>query len=254
YLGYPNTTGLNTVNYRITDSLADPPGDADILHTENLTRLPDCFLCYTPCKESPDCSPAPSEINNYITFGSFNVLAKISDECVKCWSTILNQVKESKLVLKSAGLEDPDTRIYLSNKFKQHNIDPHRLEMIPRTNDIRSHLQQYSRVDISLDTFPYNGTTTTCESLWMGVPVISLRGNRHAGRVGESLLTQVGHSELVANNPEQYISIARNLAENTNEILSYRNTLRNRITSSPLCDGPGFTSLLEQAFTGMLRT
>ncbi len=252
YLGYPNTTGLKTVTYRITDSLADPAGDADKLHTEKLVRLPDSFLCYTPDKDSPECSPAPFECNHYITFGSFNVLAKISDECIKAWSTILHQTRESKLILKSAGLEDPDTCTFIGRRFRQYNIDPQRIEMIPRTKDIRSHLQLYSRVDITLDTFPYNGTTTTCESLWMGVPVICLAGNRHAGRVGQSLLTQVQLEELVAENPEQYIAVAKHLAENTRKIHAYRETLRDRMANSPLCDGPGFTRSLENAFTGML--
>jgi protein O-GlcNAc transferase len=252
YLGYPNTTGLKTVKYRITDDIADPPGEADTLHTEKLIRLPDCFLCYTPGKESPEISPAPFEINHYITFGSFNVLAKMSDECIKAWGTILQQTKSSKLILKSAGLDDPDTRIFISKRFMQYEIEPQRIEMIPRTKDIRSHLQLYNRVDISLDTFPYNGTTTSCESLWMGVPVITLTGDRHAGRVGSSILTQVGLEELIADNTEQYISAARSLAEDTKRIYSYRETLRNRMANSPLCDGTGFTRSLENAFAGML--
>jgi protein O-GlcNAc transferase len=253
YLGYPNTTGLETVQYRITDGLADPAGDTDSLHTEKLIRLPRCFLCYTPGNDSPQCSPAPFESNNYITFGSFNVLAKMSDECIKTWSSILRQVPESKLILKSAGLEDPDTRTFISKRFGHYDVDPQRVEMIPRTESMRSHLQLYSRVDITLDTFPYNGTTTTCESLWMGAPVISLAGNRHAGRVGLSLLTQAGLGELVADNLEQYVTIACELAENTNKIHSYRKTLRDSITNSPFCDGKEFTRSLENAFKGMLE-
>ena len=253
YLGYPNTTGLNTVKYRITDSLADPAGDADRLHTERLIRLPECFVCYTPSPESPACSAAPFKINNYITFGSFNVLAKISDECLETWSKILLQVRHSKLVLKSAGLEDPETRYFMHQRFKQYNIHNDQIEMLPRTSTIRSHIQQYSRIDISLDTFPYNGTTTTCESLWMGVPIISLRGNRHAGRVGASLLSQVGLDELITDDTEQYIATAKRLAESNELLTTYHNTLRQNIASSPLCDGPEFTRALEQAFTEMLQ-
>lgn len=252
YLGYPNTTGLKTVKYKITDGLVDPAGDADTFHTENLIRLPDCFLCYTPNNDSPECAPAPFARNHYITFGSFNVLAKISDECIETWSTILHQSQKSKLVIKSAGLEDPDTRKFISSRFRQYNIDPQRIEMIQRTKDMRSHLELYGRVDITLDTFPYNGTTTTCESLWMGVPVISLTGNRHAGRVGHSLLAQVGLEELTAENQERYVSIAKSLSENTRQLLSYRKTLRDRMANSPLCDGHEFTRSLEKALTGML--
>ncbi|MDB4308193.1 tetratricopeptide repeat protein [Gammaproteobacteria bacterium] len=248
YLGYPNTTGLNTVKHRITDNLTDPVGDSDRLHTEKLIRLPDCFICYTPNEDSPDCLSPPFKDNNYISFGSFNVLAKISDECIRTWCSILHRVQGSKLILKSAGLEDPVTRAYIINRFRQYDVDPNHIEMIPRTKDIRSHLQLYNRVDITLDTFPYNGTTTTCESLHMGVPVISLRGNRHAGRVGYSILSQVKLEELVADNQDQYISIANNLAENTAQLHLYHMTLRSRLASSPLCDGQVFTCSLEKAF------
>jgi predicted O-linked N-acetylglucosamine transferase (SPINDLY family) len=241
------------MNYRLTDLVADPPGDSDALHTEALVRLPGCFLCYTPVVGSPECSQAPVEHNQFITFGSFNVLAKLSDECIETWSKILKQVKDSRLVLKSAGLEDPITRDYIRQKFMKHDIDEKRLKMIQRTHDISTHLEQYNLLDISLDTFPYNGTTTTCESLWMGVPVISLRGNRHAGRVSASLLTQLELSELVASHTEQYIAIAQHLAEDRYRINKYRGSLRSRIAGSPLCDGPGFTRSLEKAFSKMVE-
>jgi protein O-GlcNAc transferase len=252
YLGYPNTTGLDTIKYRITDTFADPVGAADLLHTEKLIRLPYGFLCYTPGSESPAPSGAPCVINGYITFGCFNVLAKLSEECIMIWSAILQQTVYSRLILKSAGLEDPDTRSYICNRFMQHGIDPRRIEMLPRTNDLTSHLRQYSRIDIALDTLPYNGTTTTCEALWMGVPVISLCGNRHAGRVGLSLLAQIGLEELVADGPEEYISIAEDLAHDQKKIVFYRTNLRNRMQNSPLCDGPVFTRSLENALNEML--
>ena len=252
YLGYPNTTGLGAIDYRITDFLADPPGDADRLHTEKLIRLPDCFLSYTPSAESPECSRGPVADNDYITFGSFNVLAKISEECVTAWSAILDRIKESRLVLKSAGLDDADTREFISERFRIYGIDPWRITMMPRTEGLNAHLLNYNRIDIALDTFPYNGTTTTCESLWMGVPVICLSGNRHAGRVGLSLLTQIGLKELIAESMDEYITNATRLAGNRHQLQAYRETLRERMTGSPVCDGWKFTRSLETAFSDML--
>lgn len=251
YLGYPNTTGLCSMDYRITDNLADPVGEADTLHSEKLVRLPGCFLCYTPFNESPACTTAPVANNEFITFGSFNVLAKISDACIDVWCTVLHGVKDSKLLLKSAGLGDPETRDYISMRFRQNNIDPERIIMVARTDSLTTHLDLYSRVDIALDTIPYNGTTTTCEALWMGVPVITLACNRHAGRVGQTLLTTAGLEELVAATADDFVAIAARLASNRELLYRYRMTLRDILKNSPLCDGPGFTRTLEDAFLGM---
>jgi predicted O-linked N-acetylglucosamine transferase (SPINDLY family) len=251
YLGYPNTTGLAPVRYRITDKWADPPGPADNHYTEHLARLPGGFLCYTPPAGCPETSPPPVFSHKHITFGSFNVLAKISDRCMGAWCRILDQTADSRLVLKSAGLQDSKTREYHLNRFSGFGIDPGRIELVPRTTDFGTHMRWYHGIDIGLDTFPYNGTTTTCESLWMGVPVITLAGNRHAGRVGNSLLNRVGLGELVALDLNEYVSLAGKLAMDIDRLCTLRQSLRGRMATSSLCDGIQFTLELEAAFRAM---
>ena len=252
YLGYPNTTGLSSIRYRITDKWADPPGQADNHHTEELVRLPGGFLCYTPPDDCPDVLISPILSNKHITYGSFNVLAKISDHCLQAWCEILKQTPGSRLILKSAGLQDDKTRAYFLDRFSDSGIDSNRIELTPRTTGFRSHMQLYNRVDISLDTFPYNGTTTTCESLWMGVPVITLAGNRHASRVGNSLLKQLGMNNLIAQDVKEYISLASELAGNSGQLEGLRESLRGMLASSKLCDGVRFTHNLEAAFRTMI--
>lgn len=253
YLGYPNTTGLGSIQYRITDSRADPVGDADRLHTEKLVRLPGCFLCYSPTTEAPATTEPPYETNGHITYCSFNVLAKVSDDCIDAWADILDRVSGSRLLLKSAGLEDPDTQALILERFRIRRVDPDRIELVARTNSMSSHLLQYNRADIALDTFPYNGTTTTCEALWMGVPVITLSGNRHAGRVGNSILHATGLEKLVAGSTRDYVSLATGLAGNVDALKAYRTDLRSRVGTSPLCDGKTFTTSLERAYRDMIR-
>jgi len=252
YLGYPNTTGLSSIQYRITDPWADPPGTTESQYTETLVRLPRCFLCYTPPAVCPEIRRLPADRNDFITYGSFNVLAKISDACVESWSTILRQSPHAKLVLKSAGLQDPATREYIINRFGACGITPDRLELLARTTDFQSHMDLYNKIDISLDTFPYNGTTTTCESFWMGVPVISLAGTRHAGRVGTSLLHQVHLDEYIADNVNEYVSKAILLAENLDQLRDLRSQLRRATASSPLRDAASLTSSLEEQYEKML--
>lgn len=247
YLGYPNTTGLQTIKYRITDALADPPGSGQV-HTEQLLRLPGCFLCFVPLDTAPEPGRLPALSNGYVSFGSFNVLAKLSEQCVKTWCDLLSRIENARLILKSAGLQDSGTRNYLLDRFRQNGIDTERIELVTRTTDYNAHMQVYNRVDISLDTFPYNGTTTSCESLWMGVPVISLSGNRHAGCVGHTLLHHAGLEGCIARTPEEYIARAVELASDILALSKLRASLRDNISNSPLCDGTGFSRRLETLF------
>lgn len=248
YLGYPNTTGIQAVQYRLTDQWADPVGEADTLHTEKLLRIPNGFLCYTPLPDCPDVSVPPQIRNGFTTYGSFNVLAKISDECLEAWCRILQGVPESRLIIKSAGLQDPDTRTFISGRFKALGLDPERIELIARTSSYQSHMELYNRIDISLDTFPYNGTTTTCESLWMGVPVITLAGSQHAGRVGNSLLHQTGLTKYIANHIDAYVNNAISLADDLQQQTGIRASLRTNMSASPLCNGAEFTQAVETIY------
>jgi predicted O-linked N-acetylglucosamine transferase (SPINDLY family) len=250
YLGYPNTTGFSAMDYRLTDGIADPP-DQDRFYTERLYRLPECFLCYRPPPETPLSPVPPADKNGYITFGSFNNFPKISGDTVCLWAGILHRVKNSRLVIKSKQLIDPAICERLLQLFAIYGIGADRLELRTHSPSLESHLSCYNGIDIALDTFPYNGTTTTCEALWMGVPVITLAGDRHASRVGASLLAQAGLTGLVAQSAEHYISLAAFLAGNISPLSKLKTGLRGMIAQSPLCDGAGFTKKIEKAYGEM---
>jgi predicted O-linked N-acetylglucosamine transferase (SPINDLY family) len=254
YLGYPNTTGLQTMDYRITDALADPEGASDAYYTEKLVRLPDGFMCYAAPDDSLPAAPPPSAANGAITFGSFNPLAKTTPEVVAAWSAILTAVPDARLILKSPAFGEPETRRRYHALFAAHGIEPPRLDFLVRSPTLGEHLSAYGRMDIALDTFPYNGATTTCEALWMGVPVITYAGTLHAGRVGLSLLSQVGLGELVAYDVESYVRKAVSLSQDREHLATWRSTLRTTMLRSPLCDASGFTRELEQAYRHMWRT
>lgn len=257
YLGYPNTTGLSAMDYRLTDAWADPPGQTEHLHTEALVRLPDGFLCYNPLQgspASPPLVPSPCQVNGYITFGSFNNLAKITQEAIALWSEILCAVPGSRLVLKNRPLSDGVTCEHFYGLFEGHGIVRERLELIGWIPNMSQHMATYNKVDIALDTFPYNGTTTTCQAVWMGVPVITLAGQTHAGRVGVSLLSQLGLDQFIAYSVEQYKTCASALACDTETLGSLRAGLRERMAASYLCDGKQFARQIESAYYDMWKT
>lgn len=248
YLGYPNTTGLANMHYRITDDLADPNGKTDHLFTENLLRLPRGFLCYRPPVETPDIAPPPIMKSGKVTFGSFNNRAKITPGVVKVWSEILKRVPGSRLVLKSKVLSDPEVQQSLLDTFVQEGVSSERVEFHGSIPNQYDHLTLYNSIDIALDTFPYNGTTTTCEALWMGVPCIVLKGDFHMSRVGVSLLTNASMEELIADTPDDYVKKAVDLAKNPSRLLQLRQKQRDILASSPLMDIYGFTRDLENMY------
>lgn len=251
YLGYPNTTGLSTVDYRITDTYADPPHYTQRLHTERLIHLPSSFLCYQPVENAPTVNELPALHNGYITFGSFNNLAKITPKVIACWSAILQAVPKSRLILKYKGLADVGTQQQLLDLFKQNGISPQRLTLLGRISGYIEHLATYNRIDIALDTFPYNGTTTTCEALWMGLPVIVLAGSTHVSRVGVSLLSQLGMVDLIAHSPEEYVDLAVKLSNNLAYLQQLRANQRGKMAESTLTDARGFIHCLERAYREM---
>lgn len=250
YLGYPDTTGLSAMDYRITDVHADPPGANDNLHTEKLLRLPRSAWCYHPYPGSPDVSPLPADTNGYITFASFNNLAKVTPGTVALWAKVLQAVPASKILVKAAGLGSEAARARLLSPFASHGINAGRVELIGRIEDFVSHLAAYHRADIALDTHPYHGTTTTCEALYMGVPVVTLAGRAHVSRVGVSLLTNVGLPDLIAADAEMYVQTAARLAGNLSGLRELRSTLRHRMERSPLMDATGFVRDVERAYRG----
>jgi predicted O-linked N-acetylglucosamine transferase (SPINDLY family) len=245
WLGYPNTTGLEAIDYRVTDWVADPYGDAERRHTERLLRIDDAFLCYQPPNDSP---PVCSRSAACIVFASFNNVSKLNEPMIKVWGQILAQVPESRLILKSARLDCQDIVNRVLNCFERNNIELGRIELKGWVPDRSHHLDHYGEIDIALDTFPYNGTTTTCEALWMGVPVVSLAGAVHMSRVGASILRCAGLDEFVAANADEYIATAVALAHDRDRRQALRANLRSRIMTSPLLDHEGFTRKLERQF------
>lgn len=254
WLGYPNTTGMRAMDYRLTDEIADPAGDADRLHTEKLVRLEHGFLCYQTDDPMPPVSTPPYRKNGHITFGSFNTLRKVTPDVIRAWSQILRAVTDARLMLKAKSLEDSTTRSALVNAFAEHGITPERLEIVNSVARRHDHLDLYSRVDIGLDPFPYNGTTTTCEALWTGVPVVTLRGDRHAGRVGAGIMHRVGLPELVAESQQGYVDAACALAADDAKRNALRKRLREQMQDSPLMDISLFTRSLEAAYRQMWIT
>ncbi len=253
WLGYPNTTGLKAMDYRFTDAWSDPPGDCDRCHTEQLIRLPNGFLCYLPPSIAPEVSPPPAQINGHITFGSYNNLPKTGPEVVALWARILHAVPGARLILKNYSLEDPATRERYHQLFGAHGISAERLVLRGRHDSVAEHLGSYSEIDIALDTFPYNGTTTTCEALWMGVPVVALAGDRHAARVGVSLLNNLGLPGLIADSADAYVRIAARLASEPAELAQLRTSLRSRMSGSPLCDARSFARDMESGYRALWK-
>lgn len=254
WLGYPNTSGIGAMDYRLTDALADPPGLPDTVHySESLYRLPGVFLCYEPPEKAPDVAALPMKCNGHVTFGSFNMLPKITDDVISVWSHILKQVPGSRLVLKNHYFRDRTTARRTLRRFENDGIENERLDLLPTDGDLSTHLSKYGLIDIALDTFPYNGTTTTCEALWMGVPVVTISGGRHSGRVGASLLKAVQLNDCVAETIDEYVSTAVRLSSSITGLDTIRSDLREQVRRSLLCDAAGFARRMETFYGDALR-
>ncbi len=252
WLGYPASTGLEEGFYRFGDELVDPPG-AERFYSEKLLHLPAPFICYEPppeARELPTGAPGQEKV---LTFASFNNPAKINSTVVATWCQLLQRIPGSRLLLKNKIFRDPETCDIFRQRFLKCGLQSERLVLHPGNPDLGEHFAMYREVDIALDTFPYNGTTTTCEALYMGVPVIGLRGNHHAARVGATLLETVGLSELVADDLEQYQEIAANLAATPARRAKLRRELRPRMEASPLLDGKGFAEKFSAAIVNLVK-
>jgi protein O-GlcNAc transferase len=253
WLGYPATTGLPQIDWWITDALADPPGLTENQYSEKLLRLPGGFNCYRPLGDAPQVGPLPADASGRVTFGSFNHAAKLRDKVLDLWADILRRVPDSRLLLKHRGFKYPAVRHDYAQGFDRRGIPSDRVDLVSYIEESRGHLDAYNRIDIALDPFPYNGTTTTCEALWMGVPVVTLAGNTHHARVGLSLLTRLGLADLVADTAESYVEIAAALAADRARLRTLRASLRSRMAASPLCDGRALAADLETALRKIWR-
>lgn len=250
YLGYPNTSGMEAIHYRIVDQVVDP-ADQNRYYAEELVRLPGCFLCYQPPEDAPSVCSLPAGEGGELTFGSFNNLSKVNDEVIHLWSEVVKAVPGSRLLVKNPSLTDEKTRMRYQQKFFKEGLSEQRVELIGHTATRQEHLALYGCVDIALDTFPYNGTTTTCEALWMGVPVMTLSGSTHAGRVGKSLLGCVGLDGWIADRQEDFVTAVTALAADRGKLVQLRAGLRDRLAASPLCDREAFAHNIEHAYRTM---
>jgi protein O-GlcNAc transferase len=253
WLGYPATCGLPQIGFRLTDLEADPPGDADRHHVEQLVRLAGGFHCYRAPDDAPDVAPLPAGRNGCITFASFNNISKVTPEAVRAWARILLALPDARLLLKGKLLVHDEARKRLHRAFERAGVTAERVELrtwIPRQDNP---LAAYGDADIALDTFPYNGTTTTFEALWMGVPVITLRGARHAARVGASILTHLGRPEWIADDTDSYVAAAIELASDLSGLEGQRRTLRSTLAQTTLCDARGFARKIETVYRALLE-
>jgi predicted O-linked N-acetylglucosamine transferase (SPINDLY family)/ADP-heptose:LPS heptosyltransferase len=253
WLRYPGTTGLPTIDYRITDAVADLAGEADALHTERLVRLDQGFLCYRPLDRAGAVAPLPARTAGHVTFGSFNNFAKLSPGTIALWARLLRVVPEARLLLKASQFKDTDIRACCRAAFVAAGIADERIEIVPPLADPAEHLALYGQVDIGLAPLTYNGTTTTCEALWMGVPIVTLRGDRHASRVGASIMTTVGLEGFIAATPSDYVAIAARFACDLDRLAGLRSGMRERVRASPLCDAARLAGAMETAYRDMWR-
>lgn len=252
WLGYLAGTGLDAIDFRITDHHVDP-ADYEAHSVETPLRLPACYVCYRPDPAAPEVAPLPAEANGCITFGSFNNLAKIGPATVARWARVLGAVPGSRLLLKNRNMADPAMRDLLIERFAVHGIGAERLLMGDWLARLDSHLAAYGQVDIALDTWPYNGVTTTCEALWMGVPVVSRVGATHASRQGRTLLEAVGLGHLAQESDLGFIATCKLLASDRQALAHLRAGMRRRLRASPLLDGAHFASAMEAAYRYIWR-
>ena len=251
YLGYPGTTGLSQIDYRLTDIWADPV-ELEPFYKEKLIRLPHSFLCFDPEYQFPEINHLPALKNNSITLGSFNRMSKLNSYVFTLWASILIRLPNSKIVLKAQAFHDPVIRKRVQSFFEKKGVSTDRLTLLERTNSRIDHLQLYHKIDIALDTFPYHGTATTCQALWMGVPVITLQGHSHVSRVSGSILNALGLRDFIAFSPETYIEKVIHLSNNIHLLSQIRNNLRYIIKRSPLNQSKTFTKHLEKSFEKMM--
>ena len=245
WLGYWNTTGMATVDYILTDPCTTPEGSPQRF-TEEPLRLPDSRFLYAPVPYAPEVAPLPSAARGVFTFGSFNRYDKLGPELVDCWTEILRRVPESRLVIKNSAIAVPHARDELSRRFAARGIALERIELRAKSPHAAM-LAEYGDVDLGLDTFPYNGGLTTCEALWMGVPMVAIDEERMISRQTSAMLRLVGGEDFIARSRDDYVELAVRWARQRERLADVRASLRERMRVSPLCDGARFTRNLEAA-------
>jgi predicted O-linked N-acetylglucosamine transferase (SPINDLY family) len=247
YLGYPNTSGLDAMDWLITDYYVDPPGMTESQFSEQLLRLPRTFATYTPPPFAPAVAAAPAIQRGGVTLGSFNVLSKLNEPVLQCWAAILHELPESRLLMCTRGIDQPSNAQRILGIFQSHGIETQRIELIG-ARDMPDYLRLHERVDLALDPYPVNGHTITCHALWMGVPVIALTGRTHPSRLGVSVLSNLSLSELIAADIDSYVRLAVDLGRDIPRLAGLRAGMRQRMTRSPLLNHEGFARDVEAAY------
>jgi predicted O-linked N-acetylglucosamine transferase (SPINDLY family) len=250
YIGYQNTTGMSAMDYRLTDERADPPGETDLFYTEKLVRLSGSYFCYRPADEAAAVTPLPALATGRVTFGSFNNFTKVSAPAIAAWLEILARVPHSRLVVlaNTGGYVERN----LAELAERRGIDPARIEVFDKQPRER-YYRLVQQADIALDPFPFNGHTTTCDAIWLGVPVVILLGRMYASRFGSSVLANVGLEEWIARSVDEYIAVAVRMAGDVERLAELRAGLRARMAASRLLDFQGFTRRVETAYREMWR-
>jgi predicted O-linked N-acetylglucosamine transferase (SPINDLY family) len=251
WLGYYATTGLPEIDYIIADRFVIPK-EHEKFYVETPWRLPDSYLCFTPPDIPVEIGALPASRTSTLTFGTCNNMRKVNKRVVALWSALLKSAPAARLLMRCPALSFAEMRAELTRLFVENGINPERIALLPGAERAEL-LATYNAIDVALDPFPYGGGTTTVESLWMGVPVVSLRGDRFTGRVSESILTTVGLPELVASDESDYLAKALQLAQDLPRLAALRSSLRERVATSPICDAPKFTRNLEAAYREMWR-
>ncbi len=247
WLGNPNTTGLETVDYRLSDDIVNPDDDQRY-YLEGLIRLAGGMHAFRAPGYAPNVAPSPARTAGCITYGSFNELAKMTSETIDTWAQILGLVPKSRMIIKSQPFCEATTRKRILAAFEARGVEKSRIDLVPQMRSGQGHLRLYARVDIALDTFPYTGRTSTCEALWMGVPVVTLKGDRATGRLGASLLTSANLEQFIADSKETYIASAVALGQDLDLLAALRSKLRPYLEASPLCDRTRLTREIEKAY------
>lgn len=251
WLGYAGSTQMPMMDYRISDAIVEPEGQAERWSSEEIVRLPNGFHAIEMPADLPEPVEPPILRNGYLTFGSFNNVNKLGARTLRLWAELLAALPESRLLLKHRTMEVFENRENIRSQFALHGVDPGRVRFRGVTRRREDHFQHYGEMDIALDPYGYNGTTTTCEALYMGVPVLTLPGERHAARVSASLLHRVGMDGWVARDRGHYRRIAQAAAARPEALAQRRRRLRQDFLDSPLSDGRGLARDLEAAYRKM---
>jgi len=249
YLAYCSTTGLDTMDYRLTDPHLDPPGMNDACYSEESIRLPETYWCYSAHEPTPQIGPLPALNAGEVTFGCLNNFCKVSPDTLDLWIQLLRVTPKSHLILHA---HEGSHRQRVRDLLERQGIDPQRLKFVASV-PLSRYFKLYEQIDIGLDPFPCNGGTTTCDALWMGAPVVTLAGRTAVGRAGVSVLRNIGLPELIAESPQQYVQITTDLAQDLPRLAELRRTLRARMQASPLMDAPRFARNVEAAYRQMWR-